>query len=82
MSIGSRNRMVNGYLINKSISIAETEAITEYSIIKDNLGDVNDLDLEIESLIRDLDSVIEDFTASTSHAKDNNMIGTEHLRKV
>ena len=59
-----------------------TKAIHEYSSIGDNFEDVTDSDLEIESLKREPDSVIEDFIVSASYTKDVSKKGTEHLSKI
>ena len=58
MSIRSYNKMVNEHLDDTSISTTITEAMTEDLSIGDDIEDVTDSDLEIESLMGELDSVI------------------------
>ena len=56
--------------------------MAEDSIISYNLEDVADSDLEIESLVRKPDLVIEEFMVRTSHIKDEKNIRSKYLRKV
>ena len=74
--------MFSEFLYYTSIGTATTEAMTKYSSIGDNLEDVTISDLEIESMMRDPDSLIGNFMVIASHVKYNNKIGAEHLSKV
>ena len=69
MSILLLNEMINEHLDDASTSVAITEAMTEDSGICNDLDDVNNSDIEIEILIKEPDSVIEEISASTSHIK-------------
>ena len=80
-STGSCDEKVNECLDYASISTAMTESTTEDSSVGDNFDNLNHSDLEIEILMRQSDSVIEEFVASTSHVKDENKIGAECLMK-
>ena len=67
---------------DSTIVTAMTETMTEDSSIGDNLEDLTVLDLEIESLKREPNSVVEVFILIVSHIKDNNKIGANHISKV
>ena len=54
----------------------------EDSRFGDNLEAVTDSDLEIEILVREPDSEMEEFVMSTSHVKDEINIGAEHLISI
>ena len=74
--------MVTERLDNSSISTAITEAMTEDSSIGENIEDAADWDIEIEILMKEPYSLIEEFMVSTFHAKNEIKISVEHLRKV
>ena len=73
--------MENERLDDESTRIAMNNYMTEYSNFRDNLEDVTDLDLQIESLMKELDSVIKECVVSTSYVKDESKISACYVRK-
>ena len=86
MPIEPCNKFVDECLNDSSIIMSMTEAIneamTEDSIIDDNLEDMTNSCLEIERLMREPDSEIEDVVDSAYHVKDEIKISVKFLRKA
>ena len=65
-----------------SIITATIKPVSEGSSIEENLEDVHDSDLQIESLMRELDSEIEELMLRASRIVEDIKTCTECTRKV